>query len=53
VLTIIENESSLPEAEAAIRHALGGLENVELLSARFVSQGAGDLAQSVGFLSEK
>jgi homoserine kinase len=45
VLTIVDNESSLHEAEAAIRHALGAQENVELLCSRFVSQGAKDLTQ--------
>jgi homoserine kinase len=53
VLTIVENESSLPAAEAAIRHALGAHENVELLRSKFVSQGAKDISQTTGFLSEK
>ncbi len=43
VLVIVENDSSLPTAEAAIRHALGAAENVELLSSRFVPKGAKDL----------
>ncbi len=53
VLVIVESESSLPEAVAAIRRALGAVQNVELLPSRFISQGAKDLSQAAGFLSEK
>jgi homoserine kinase len=53
VLTIVDNESSLAGAEAAIRRALGAQENVELLLSRFISLGAKDLSQPAGFLSEK
>jgi homoserine kinase len=49
VLVIVENDSSLPRAEAAIRHALGAVENVELLSSRFVPKGAKDLWQAAIF----
>jgi homoserine kinase len=53
VLVIVDNESSVPGAEAAIRQALGGAEDVELLPSRFISQGAKDLSHPAGFLSEK
>ena len=53
VLVIVDNESSLPGAEAAIRQALGGVEDVELLPSRFISQGAKDLSRPDRFLSEK
>ena len=52
VMVIVEKESSLPGAEAAIRQALSGVENVELLLSRFISQGAKDLSQPAGFSSE-
>jgi homoserine kinase len=53
VLTIVDNESSVTGAEAAIRRALGTQENVELLLSRFISLGAKDLSQPAGFLNEK
>lgn len=53
VLVIVESEASLPNAEAAVRHALSAVENVELLLSRFISQGAGGLSCPAGFLSEK
>jgi len=52
VMVIVDNESSLPEAEAAIRQALSGVQSVELLLSRFISQGANDLSNPAGLLSE-
>jgi homoserine kinase len=43
VLAIVDRESSLAGAEAAIRKALGNVDNVELIFSKFVSQGAKDL----------
>jgi homoserine kinase len=49
VLVIVENEASLTGAEAAIRHALGAQENVGLLVSRFVSEGARNGSDLMGF----
>jgi homoserine kinase len=49
VLVIVENETSLAGAKAAVGQALAGIETAELLLTRFVSQGAKDLSQSVSF----
>jgi homoserine kinase len=49
VLVIVDNESSLPGAETAIRHALGAQENLELFSTKFIAQGAKDMSQMAGF----
>jgi homoserine kinase len=45
VLVIVDRESSLDDAVAAIRQALGAAEKVELLTSKFVSCGAKDLTK--------
>jgi len=46
VLVIIDREASLPGATAAIRAALAGSNDVELVASKFVLQGARELSQS-------
>lgn len=53
VLVIVEKDSSLPAAEAAVRHALAGVENVELLFTRFVSRGANSHSPISSLVREK